>query len=324
METQQKTAEQQEAEKRKKAQDVGSAIGTFDMKLDVIASDVTIEEQLSLLSKYNDNPTIEQVKNGNNNNIPYRMAFMESLYKKYFEDYPMMLDMLGDKKTDDNLTNFYTLRLLNELYSSNFDDDSNKQVVKEYYNILSKYETYLVQYIVENQKWELTKNPKESFIVYADILKSNNAIADKYNLPFDISLMIRDVRNELVDKIVEMRKIGIDDETFRRAVNDVVVGKYVGFTSVMNLFAGGGASVMGLSTQVIFDKYPLKEIYNSIIEVENKLELNEWQKKQLTDAKDLIEALRKNGYGGSKSGGLGCMIVLLVLLIPASLLAVII
>ena len=317
-----KTPEQLLAEKLHEAEVMGEAISHFNIKLGDIKNERPLEEQIKQLSNYHDVPSVEDIKGGKNNVDSYRKVFMDSLYNQYFKDFPEMLERLGDKKSDDNMVNFLALRVQAFLFSSSEEDDSKrKEIITKYYNILPKYIDFLIKFIVDNQKWELTINNKDAFMAYYEIENEHKVLLAKYPSPLDIPYMIRDVRMNFVDKISNLKHLGIDEDTYNRVVSNVVVGKFLALKFIMNKMAGGGAGVVGSVAGLLFQKYSLNDISKTVDEVEEKLSLDEHQIKQMADVKKMLDFFRKEGFASSSSSGSGCMLVLLLMIIPTSLLA---
>lgn len=151
MENKEKTSEQKTTEKLRKAQAMSDAISHFNMKLGFVPNDMLIEEQIKYLSKYHDVPSVEEIKANENKMDSYRQEFMNTLYDNYFKDYPEMLEHLGDKKTDNNMANFYGLRFMAFLYSSDdVDEAKRKENIGAYFHLLPQYEEFLINYIVNN------------------------------------------------------------------------------------------------------------------------------------------------------------------------------
>jgi hypothetical protein len=322
MENKEKTPEQKAAEKLRKAQAMGDAISHLNMKLGVVPNDMLIEEQIKYLSKYHDVPSVEEMKANENKMDSYRQEFMNKLYDNYFKDYPEMLEHLGDKKTDNNMANFYGLRLMAFLYSSgDVDEAKRKENIEAYFHLLPQYQEFLIDYIVNNQRWDLTVNSKEAFLAYHDIYSEHKALLQKYpNAGTQITLLIKEVRITLMDKIIHLKELGIDNETYKSVVSDVVIGKYLALKFILNQMAGGGAGTLGLYADIIFRDYPLKEVYISSCEVQDKFDLDEEQKKQMSDVKKMLEFLYEKNVGTSSSSGSGCMLTLLFFIIPVSFL----
>ena len=322
MDNKEKTPEQKAAEKLMRAQAIGNAISHFSMKLGVIKNETPIEEQLKLLSDYHNAPSIEEIKGEGNKIDSYRQEFMEQLYEKYFVDYPEMLERLGEKKTDNNMANFYALRVMAFLYSSSEEDSQKrKDNIEAYYKLLPQYQNYLTKYIVDNQKWELTINSKEAFLAYKDVCDLNQEVLEKYpNAGTQITLLIKETRSSLFEKVAYLKEVGLDDETYKTVVTNVVIGKYLALKFILNKMAEGGAGALGLFSNMIFKEYSLKDVYVSACEVQDKFSLDEDQKKQMADVKKMLEFLQSKGVDSSSSSGSGCMVVLLLMIIPASLL----
>lgn len=322
MENKEKTPEQKAAEKLRKAQAMGDAISHFNMKLGVVPNDMLIEEQIKYLSKYHDVPSVEEMKANENKMDSYRQEFMNTLYDNYFKDYPDMLERLGDKKTDNNMANFYGLRLMAFLFNSGEEDESKrKENIEAYYKILPQYQDYLMDYIVNNQRWDLTVNTKEAFLAYNVVQKEHKALLAKYPSPLDIPYLIRDVRVGFYDKISHLKDLGLDDETYKHLVSDVVIGKFQALKFVMNGMAGGGANVLGTVASLLFQKYSLHDMTMAAAEAVDKFALDEQQKSQMDDVRKMLHFFRDQGFSSSGSSGSGCMLTLLLLLIPVSLLA---
>jgi hypothetical protein len=321
MENREKTPEQKAAEKLIRAQVMGNAIGHFSMKLGVIKNDTPIEEQLKQLSDYHNVPSIEEIKGEENKMDSYRQEFMEHLYDKYFSDFPEMLERLGEKKTDNNMANFYALRVMAFLYSSSEEDsEKRKDCIEAYYKLLPQYQDFLTKYIVDNQKWDLTINSKDAFLAYNDVCNLHKDVLKKYpNAGTQITLLIKEVRNSLFEKVAHLKEVGLDDETYKTVVTNVVIGKYTALKFILNKMAEGGTGALGLYSNMIFKEYSLKDVYLSACEVQDKFSLDEDQKKQMLDVKKMLEFLQGKGVDSSSSSGSGCMVALLFLIIPVSI-----
>jgi hypothetical protein len=323
MENKEKTPEQKAAEKLRKAQSMGDAISHFSMKLGVVSNETPIEEQIKYLSNYNDVPSVEEIKSNEKKMDSYRQEFMNTLYDNYFKDFPEMLERLGDKKTDNNMANFYALRLMAFLFSSGEEDGAKrKENIEAYYRILPQYQSFFINYIVNNERWELTVNEKDAFIAYSKVYNEHKAILAKYpNTATEICLIIKEVRNNLFDKILHLKDIGLDEETYNMTVTNFIIGKYLTLKAIFNKMAEGGVNVLGLFGNLTFKEYSLNNVYESAAEVQDKFSLNEEQKKQMSEVMNMLTFLKKQGVDPSSSSSSGCMLTLLLLLIPLSLLA---
>lgn len=311
-------------EKRQKANSLHSAISHFSMKLRFVENETAIEDQIAMLAKYNDMPTKEEIAISPKILDSYRKEFLIQQYEKYFEEYPEMLDLLRDKKTDSAELNFHGLGVLSILFRSN-DEESIKQRHKEsveaYYQIvLPQYLNYLINYIVDNEKWNLTHNNKTAFTLYAEVHNLHNDLLKKHeNVMLDIHVFIKDVLDNLIDKIAQAKEAGLDKETYEMLISDKVVNKYVVLRMLINEMAGGGPNMLQMFLGATFKDFSLTDIYNSIPVVEAKLELNEKQLEEMNQTKQMLKMLIEKGYdGGSDSSG--CLGILLALVIPASFL----
>lgn len=322
-EKQEKTPEQLAAEKRQKALVKSDAISHLGLKMDLISNDMPIEEQMKSLSNYNEVPSIEEIKKGANSLDSYRLDFMNTLYDQYFIDFPETLERLKDKKSESNQENFLALHVLDYLYTSKDkeeDKETRRAKISAYYNILSDYQTFLINYIIRNQKWDLTKNSKEAFIPYAEIHNEFQELIKKYPGGLQTSSYIRDVRNSLFDKVINLKSTGIDDDTYNDVVNKLIAG-FTALRYFLNSMAEGGPMVLSIIGSTAFQDYSLSQIYSFACEVEEKIQLDENQQNQITETKKMIDLLNKNGIGSSRSNDSGCFSMLLLLLIPASLFA---
>ena len=319
-----KTPEELAAEKRQEAKAIHSAISHFSMKLRFIENEMTIEEQIDSLSHYNDTPTKEEIATSTKVLDSYRKEFLMEQYTKYFVDFPEMLELLGDKKTDNNEANFMGLGILSFLFNSNDEEDfkqRHKASVEKYYNyVLPKYQDFLINYIIDNKKWELSRNNQVAFSLNAEIHNLHNELLKKHDNMLSIHVLIKDVVNTLLDKIVQAKEAGLDSETYSNLVSDKVINKYMALRMLINHMAGGGSTVLQLFLEATFKEYSLTDIYNSISVVESKLELNEKQKDEINQTKQMLEMLRNKGYGGVSSDNSGCLGIILALIIPTSLL----
>lgn len=324
MAEQTKSPEELAAEQRQKARALRSAINVFEMKLRFIDNCTAFEEQIDSLSKYNDLPTKEEITTSDKVLDDYRKAFVEQMYDQFFVDYPEMLDFLGDKKSDNNSLNFATLGLMSYLLSSN-DEDTIKKEHKEsfraYFNdVLPKYHDYLMNYIVLYKRWDLTKNNVSAFSLYVEVNNLHDELIKRHsngNIMTSINLIIRDVTDTLVDKIVQARIIGLDNKSYSMLVSRVT-NKYTALVNVLNILAKGGSNVLQLFIDTVYNEYTLGDIYRSISVVESKLSLDDEQRKELDNAKTVLNVVRNKGIGSSNSG---CLAVILAIFIPVGLLA---
>lgn len=324
-EKQEKNPEQEALEKLQKAQAVGNAISHLGLKLGMIRNEMTIEEQMKSLAKYNDIPSINEIKGESNNLDSYRFDFLNDLYNQYFIDYPEMLERLGEKKTDNSRINFQVLMVMEYLYKSpdaEKDKDKQKANVSEYYTLLSKYQEFLINYIVDNQKWNLTNNSKEAFLAYADIYNEHTKILkENPHIQTQIAVLIKNIRIRLFEKITNLKETGLDNETYDEVVTTYLINKFVALRYILNIMAGGGMDVLAVYSAAIFKDYSINSIYSFACEIEEKLELNEKQKNELSETKKMLDLFKKKGIGGASSSGSGCILLLLLFFIPASFMA---
>ena len=317
---QEKTPEQLAAEKRRKAQARGDAISHLAMKMGMITSDMPIEQQMKSLSNYHEVPSVEEIKGNAGNLDSYRLDFMNNLYNQFFADFPETLERLGDKKSDNNQANFHALQVLEFIYKPKEEDKEKRQAkIVAYYNILTDYQSFLIKYILDNQKWDLTINSQEAFVQYAEIYNDFQALFNKYPGGLQTSSLIKEIRNTLFDRVIDLKNTGIDADTYDRVVSDNLMAGFTGLRYFMNSMAEGGLTVLSVIGNLAFQDYSLNQIHAFACEVEEKIQLNEKQQNDIDETKKMLDLLRKKGVGGSSSNSSGCFSVLLLLLIPASL-----
>lgn len=326
MEENKKTPEELAAERLCKANALRNAIGQLQMKLRFIDNSTTIEDQIKSLCKYNDIPSKDELVNSDKKLDSYREDFLNSQYDSFFLKYPEMLEKLGDKKTDNNVLNFHALGLLSFLFSS-YDEETlkknHKDSVNEYFTyLLPEYQNFLIKYIVDNKQWHLTKNTEAAFSKYAEIHQEHNELLKSHeNIMISINTLIRDVVNQLVDKISEAKQLGLDEETYSQLVSDKIIGKYRVLRMVLNQMASGGASVLQVFIGATFKDFTLSDIYKSIAVVEGKLVLDEKQQEELKETRKMIETLQEKGFAGSSGSGSGCMVIIGAIIVFSASLA---
>ena len=156
---------------------------------------------------------------------------------------------------------------------------------------------------------------------YADVYNEHQKLLGNLSSHMQIASLIKDTRNLLFEKVINLKTTGIDEKTYNDVVSDVIIGKFLGLRIVLNSMAEGGVTTLGLLASLIFKEYSIKDIKSFACEVEEKLSLNEEQQKEIDETKKMLDLLLKNGIGGSSSSDSGCFSILLLMLIPASIFA---
>lgn len=303
------------------------AILLFQTKLAQIKNDMPIELQIEYLSNYDDLPSKEDIAKDTVDS--YRMDFNNSLFEKYFKDYPETREKLGDKKTDNNQADFTQLCLLDFLLSSDDEKGMDKYRIIAYNKILSNYQEFLIDYIIKNEKWQLTTNSKESFVLFSDIKKNFKDILKNYKGGLAINETIRDVNYQIIDRVVQLKQMGFDEKSFASLVSTVIISPYKVFNSIVGKMAKGGSDVLAIyfNHQGAFESYSVKQIYDSVDSIKSKGILNEKQCEELDETQEIIQSLDAMGVTsatGSASGSKGCLGFLMLFAIPLSALLLLI
>lgn len=317
-----KTPEEIAAERYQTARALREAISHFQVKLRFVDNETTIENQLKVLVNYNDFPSVDEISTSTKNLDSYRQEFMLSLYDMFFTEYPEMLEKLGDKKSTNNMENFLALSLLSHLIISNNEEVLKKEhkdnVTQYYQKVLPMYQEFLMRYIVDNSHWELSCNSKEAFALHVKLYEEHKAIVDRHegNIIMNCHMIIKDVYENLLDKVVELGNSGIDEETYSHDVTDYIISKYTALRNIMNHMAGAGMQGFCIWVQATFKEFTISDIERTISAVESKLKLNAKQKEELAATKKMITTLMSKGIGAQQNSG--CLGMLLALIIPTA------
>lgn len=126
-------------------------LGHFQLKLGMLRPDMTIEEQLQILSKYHEIPSVESIKKGGTQlQAGYINDFFIDQVKRFFDKFPKAYDLIGQKQ-DDIMLDYAALGIKYHLLGSGEKDKSfREKALKAYYEYLPLYEQYLLDYIRDN------------------------------------------------------------------------------------------------------------------------------------------------------------------------------
>lgn len=313
-------AQKTEQEMLRDATAMRDAILLFQLKLGQIKNDMPIESQIEYLSNYNDLPQKEE---GISNDTidSYRLDFQNSLFNQYFKEYPETREKLGEKKTGNDQVDFTQICLMDFLLSGTHEKEMDKYHVMAYNKITLDYRDFLVNYIINNEKWELTTNSKESFRLYSDIKNNFKDIIKNYKGGLAIDETIRDVNNQLVDKVVQLKQMGFDEKSFATLVTEVILSPYKIFNHIVGQMSKGGPNVLAIffNHQGAFEEYSVKQIYDSVDRIKSLGILNDNQSYELDIVQEIIKSLDERGVtSATSSGSKGCLGILLLLTIPLS------
>ncbi len=287
------------------------ALGHFQLKLGMLNPDMPIEEQLQSLSKYHDIPDIASIKNGETQlSDGYINDFFLSQVKDFFKSYPKAYDLLG-QKSDNILADYAALGIKYHLLGSGEKDKSfREKAIRAYYEYLPKYEQYLLDYIRENGNYQLTKSNPQSLDAYIDLNKQHEEILSGFEGPLSSGKLINAVMVKLFPKIKELKETGISEYYYNRAISDMIIGKFKAYGFLLVQMAKGGAMVLQTVIEPASQPLGINGIYDKLLEVEGAFDLDAEQKKDISELKAGIEALRKNHVG--QNGGSGCFGTLLL------------
>lgn len=288
------------------------ALGHFQLKLGMLNPDMPIEEQLQSLSKYNDIPDIESIKNGETQlKDGYINDFFLSQVEDFFKSYPKAYDLLG-QQSDNILADYAALGIKYHLLSSGEKDKSfREKSIQAYYGYLPKYEQYLLEYIRTNGNYQLTQSSPEGLAAYINLNKQHEEILSGFDGPLSSGRLINAVMVKLFPKIKALRETGISEYYYNRAISDMIIGKFKAYGFLLVQMAKGGAMVLQTVIEPASQPLGINGIYDMLLEVEGAFNLDEDQTKDIADLKAGIEALKKNHVG--PSGGSGCLGALLLL-----------
>lgn len=292
-------------------------LGHFQLKLGMLKPDMTIEEQLQILSKYHDIPSVEAIKNGETQLKPgYINDFFVDQVKKFFEKFPKAYDLLGQKQ-DDIMLDYAALGLKYHLLSTGEKDKSfREKAIKAYYEYLPLYESYLLSLIQKDGKYELTQSSKEGLNTYIDLNNQHESILSAFEGPLASGKLINEVMTKLYPKIKILNESGISEYYYNRAVSDMILGKFKAYVYLLAHMAKGGPTVLHTVIEPASEPLGIGGILNKLVEVETTLNLDDDQRKEVVELKTAIETVKK-GHGGGSSNS-GCFGTLLLLVTAAS------
>lgn len=292
-------------------------LGHFQLKLGMLRPEMTIEEQLQILSKYHDIPSVESIKKGETQlQAGYINDFFIDQVRKFFDKFPKAYDLIGQKQ-DDIMLDYAALGIKYHLLSSGEKDKSfREKVIKAYYEYLPLYEQYLLNYIRDNKNYNLTQSSPEGLDAYIELNKQHEEILSGFDGPLSSGKLINAVMVKLFPKIKDLKETGISEYYYNRAVSDMIIGKFKAYGFLLVHMAKGGAMVLQTVIEPASAPLGMDGIYNKLLEVEEALDLDEDETKDVADIKAGIEALKKNNIG--QSGGSGCFGALLLLATAAT------
>lgn len=290
-------------------------LGHFQLKLGMIKPDMPIEEQLKELSNYHKVPDVEKVKRGENEiSKGYLNDFFETQVNKYFQEFPQAVNML-DNKSDNNLENYAAIGIKYFLLrGEKKDEELRRQSIEAYYDFLTRYESWLLDYIHNNKDYSLTLSTPEGFEAFYALNKKHTALCDKYSSPLESGKLIIDMMVELYPSIKELPGKGVSDFLYELTISNMVVGKYKAFGMFLVHMAKGGPTILSTVLPTATAPLGIDGIYSKICQVETELEMSDDNKKTIADVKSGLETLKKNHIGGTSNGGGGCFGMLLLLL----------
>ena len=257
------------------------ALGHFQLKLGMLISDMPIEDQLPILSKYHNIPDIEAIKNGDTQlKEGYINDFFLSQVKDFFKRNPKAFDLLGSQS--DNISEDYAaLGIKYHLLSSGEKDKSfREKSIRAYYEYLSKYEQYLLDYIRDNENYNLTQSSPEGIDAYIELNKQHEDILSEFDHPMSSGKLINAVMVKLFSKIKNLKETGISEYYYNRAVSDMFIGKFKTYGLLLVHMANGGPMVLQTVIEPASEPLGVNGIYNKLLEVEGSLDLDEDKKRR--------------------------------------------
>lgn len=311
-EQQNKTAE--EAVLMEAARD---GLGHFQLKLGMLKPDMTIEEQLQILSKYHDIPSVEAIKNGETQlQEGYINDFFIEEVKQFFKKFPKAYDLIGEKN-DDIMLDYAALGLKYHLLSSGDRDKAfREKAIKSYYDYLPKYESYLLNLIQRENRYDLTQSSNGGLDTYVDLNNQHESILSGFEGPLASGKLINEVMTKLFPKINLLKDSGISEYYYNRAVSDMIIGKFKAYVYLLAHMAKGGPTILHTVIEPASEPLGISGIYNKLVEVEASLTFDEDQRKEIAELKTAIETVKKGHGGGSDNSG--CFGTLLLLATAAS------
>lgn len=292
-------------------------LGHFQLKLGMLNPDMSIEEQLQSLSKYHDVPNIESIKNGETQlKNGYINDFFLSQVEDFFKNNPKAYDLLG-QKSDNILTDYAALGIKYHLLGSEDKDKSfREKSIQAYYEYLPKYEQYLLNHIQSSKNYHLTLSTPEGLNAYIELNKLHEDILNEFGDPLSSGKLINAVMVKLFPKIKTIKETGISDYFYKRAISDMIIGKFKAYGFLLVHMAKGGAMVLQTVIDPASEPLGVNGIYNKLLEVEDAFDLDDEQIKEIAEIKAGIEMLKKNHIG--QTGGSGCLGTLLLLATAAT------
>lgn len=147
---------------------------------------------------------------------------------------------------------------------------------------------------------EEKQGPKQASVITAEVTQLYKELQDKHG-PQRINLIIRDVTDQLIDKVAEAKVQGMDEDAYTQLVSNTIIQLYQVLNMLLfQITSGTGAYLRTFAKDT--QEFPLSEVYKTIAVVEEKLELDDTQCATLNQTRRILEramaALGKSNAAG--------------------------
>lgn len=197
-----------------------AALGKLRYKLRQTNLFDRIEEQLPFLYK---------IFESNDNNLlkteltEMQMSFLHEKYNNIIKRYN---ELFKDDNTDDKKHLKITyLSHLGYFWGLSENRGYREMVINKYYSLVPEYERFCYEYIVTNEKYEYTVNPKDVFARVASLHKKHRVFCEGMNFSNTIEKTVQFVK-EYTPIIKQVRNDGLDDFTYEVILNNFFMGKF--------------------------------------------------------------------------------------------------
>lgn len=274
------------------------AIAHFHHKLTNMDKGITCEEQREFLGDYwklNAVETVEDISL-----VTYMQDFLHSICDDLVKENVDVFEQ--GKSSKDNFAQvilFNTHNLLFDLMSNN--QEFKEKTIYQYFEILDKYVKFVIYYIFEHNRYELTKHDGDTFRKFAQLLKDTEQIAGEYSFGQSV-----EVSKELMEKIFPTLKEldGVIDKAFLGHVFNHIIANFTMYGHMVLQSPIAQVAIDGMN-----DNHTKQMYLNNIKKFEEEFHsVPETTKKVLATIRDRLE----KDLAETSSGCLGMLLLIFV------------
>ena len=137
--------------------------------------------------------------------------------------------------------------MLDYVFGLSSSKEFRNEVIKKYYDLLEEYVPFFAQYIVDNNRFDLTSSNENAFKYFHSLEKEHSAALDQLTNPMDTTKFISPIFNRFAPKVNELRKLGIDERIYARVITDYFVGLLEGEAFLLKTIGDYSTIVQGVN-----------------------------------------------------------------------------